>query len=366
MTVAQNLLSDLEDALSSVGTERRAIVLGRVADLFVSGAAQFSNEQVALFDDIMSRLIAEIDTSIRATFGRRFAGQPSIPPRTMRRLALDDAVEVAGPILLHAVQLDDETLVEGARTKSQDHLFAISGRQRLSPAVTDILVERGDRRVALGTAGNLGAEFSEFGYSTLVTRSRDDDALAISVWVRPEIPRQHLLRLFAEASETVRVQFGTTDRAKSKLIRILIARASDELQAQVRERSPRYEAARSHVQLLHDSGGLSEAWLREYAATGKFDELTIALSVMCELPIGLVERAIVDTHSEQIIVLAKAIGLSWETTKTILLIQAGMKGSSTHALEQCLADFTKLKPETAKKVLQFYRLRDRATASFGY
>jgi hypothetical protein len=72
---------------------------------------------------IMSRLIAEIDRSERAAFGRRFASRFNAPPKTMRLLAL---------ILLRSMQLDEGTLVEGARTKSQDHLFAISGRQRIS------------------------------------------------------------------------------------------------------------------------------------------------------------------------------------------------------------------------------------------
>ena len=81
---------------------------------------------------------------------------------------------------------------------------------------------------------------------------------------------------------------------------------------------------------------------------------------MCNLPIALVERAMVDDRSDKIIVLAKAIRLSWDTTKAILLIRAGAKGSSTHEMERCLAAFVKLKAETATKAMQFYRLRERA------
>jgi len=41
-------------------------------------------------------------------------------------------------------------------------------------------------------------------------------------------------------------------------------------------------------------------------------------------------------------------------------MQAG-RGSSPYEIEQCLAKFNKLQPDTAKKAIQFYRLRERAT-----
>ena len=54
------------------------------------------------------------------------------------------------------------------------------------------------------TAGNRGARFSETGYSTLVQRAETDGDLAARVWAMPEIPRQHILKLFSEASAAVR------------------------------------------------------------------------------------------------------------------------------------------------------------------
>jgi uncharacterized protein (DUF2336 family) len=68
--------------------------------------------------------------------------------------------------------------------------LAISQRARLSEEVTDVLVERGNQKVVISTAANAGARFSDFGCSTLVTRSESDSELALLVWVRPEIPRE--------------------------------------------------------------------------------------------------------------------------------------------------------------------------------
>lgn len=320
------------------------------------------DEQKALFDEVMGRLVEEIDISARAAFGARLATIINAPKKTSRTLALDDTIEVAGPLLAHSEQLDDETLIRGAKTKSQDHLLAISRRKLLTEEVTDVLVERGNQQVTVSTAANSGAQFSEYGYSTLITRSEADDELALTVWSRPEIPRDHLLTLFAGASKTVRAKLEAADQSKAALIRDIVKHASDLVQTQARERSADFAAAQARIKQLHQTGALTEKLLQELALVGKFNETTVALSLLSDLPLGAVERTMVHDHSDQVLVLARSIGLSWETTKAILVMQAKAKRSRvTYDLENCFASFSKLKPATARTALQFYRLRERAT-----
>lgn len=309
----------------------------------------------------MSRLVEEIDSSARAAFGHILAAIPDVPPKVVRQMALDDAIDVAGPILSQSGQVDDMTLVKGARTKSQAHLLAISRRKILAESVTDVLVQRGSQQVVLSAAGNLGAAFSEFGYLTLVQRSSSDDDLADCIWSRPEIPRQHLLSLLANASEAVKLKLASKDPRKASLILEVVAQASNQIQTRIRKKSAAFEAAHSHVQSLHGSGRLGETQLAEFAHAEMFDETAVALSIICDLPIDLIEGAFVDGQWEQILVLAKATGLSWETTKAVLRLQAGAKGS-THKFDQYFEAFVRLKSETAKKAMQFYRLRERAAA----
>jgi hypothetical protein len=91
-----------------------------------------------------------------------------------------------------------------------------------------------------------------------------------------------------------------------------------------------------------------------------FDKTAVALSLMSDLPVGAVERALVRSEPAQILILAKAIGLSWNTTKAILTFQPGSAQEARERLEQCFASFLRLKPSTAKAALQFYLLRERA------
>jgi uncharacterized protein (DUF2336 family) len=313
-----------------------------------------------LFDEVMSRLIDEIEEAARATLGHQLAGISNAPPKVIRTLASDESADVAGSVLSRSEQLDEQFLVECAKTKGQDHLLAISRRRSLSEVVTDVLVDRGDSQVAISVSANPGAKFSEFGYSTLVERAGNDSDLAAHVWSRPELSRQHVLKLFAVASDSVRRKLEGMDRRKAALVRDMIAQASDQIQTASRDRSEEFAAARSLVQSLQHSGRLSEAHLIGFARAGKFEETVVAMSLMCDTPIGVVERAIVCDQPDQVIVLAKTIGLSWETTKAVLLVTSGSKNRSKQELERSHAEFVKLRPETARKVLEFYRLRARA------
>ena len=358
----QTLIDELEAAIVNRNIGSRADVLHRITDLFAVGSSHFNDEQRGLFDDVMGRLVDEIESSARAAFGERLATIANAPPKVSRVLALDDSIEVAGPLLLHSEQLDDETLIEGAKTKSQEHLLAISRRKQLSEGITDVLVERGNRQVAASTAGNFGAQFSQLGYSRLVTRSETDDELALTVWSRPEIPREHLLRLFVTASEVVRSKLEAADRGKAALIRDIVKRASDQVQKQAREGSPEFAAVHARVQQLYQAGELTEGRLHDFAKAGFFDATAVALALLSDLPIGAIERTLVHDHSDQVLVLAKSIGLSWDTTKAILLMRTASRteSRSTQGLEDCLCRFKKLKPETARTAIQFYRLRERA------
>ncbi len=365
MNIQTNLIDDLENVLASKDIGRRAEILKRVTDLFVLGSGKFSGGQVELFDDVMGKLLEHIEQAARAQFGSRLARLPDAPPKVIRVLASDPAIEVAGSVLRHCERIEQAILVECASTRSQDHLLAISGRKVLAEAVTDVLVDRGNQAVVSSTARNGGARFSDFGISTLVRKARDDGDLALCVWSRPDIPRQNLVKLFVDASEAVKSQLVEADPRKAELFRATVAKASDQIQTKARAGSHDSAQAMSDVSALHAGGKLDEEQLLVFAKEGNFDKVAAALSLMCDLPIGLVERAFVAKQTEQILVLARAINISWETTLILLLLHAGVNGSSRQQLDQCLTSFLRLQPKTAQTALQFYRMREKASRPTG-
>ncbi len=360
MAKPQTLIEELENSIAHKSIAKRADVLRRIAGLFASGAGHFSPDEIALFDEVMSRLIDQIDIIARAELGEKFLALASPPPKSLRKLALDDSIQVAGTLLAECDQLDDNTLVEGVKTRSQDHLLAISLRRSLSEVVTDELVERGDRRVALSTASNPGAKFSHTGYVRLVERSEQDGDLAYQIWCRPDVPRGHLLTLLALASDTVRQQLVAADPHKSELLQQMVISASEKIQQSSREQSAEFKAAASYVRHLHATSELTESKLCSFAGEGKFDETAIALALLCDVHIGIVERAIIHGQGDQLIILAKSLGLEWKTARAILLLGAALNEGTKCNIARAAANFEKLRRETACKALQFYRLKEKS------
>jgi uncharacterized protein (DUF2336 family) len=358
MEAKRALINQLEDALVHRDLSHRAEALRRVVDLFEQGTGTFSGEQIELFDEVMNKLLNEIETSTRAALGQRLATFSDAPPRVLREFALDEAIAVAGPVLSTSERLDEATLAEAARSGGQEHLLAIARRRVISEPVTDALLDRGNREVVQTTAGNSGARFSSYGCSKLVDKAQQNEALTLAIWARSDIPRQHLLTIFAQASEATKLKLQAADPARASILGEMVAQAADDLQAQSREHSVTYKATRDRVLALWRAGGLNDLKLAEFARERRFEELTLAVSAMANLPISLVERAMVHRRTEQTIVLAKAINLSWGTTEQILIFQTGSKSTNFEQWKDC---FARLHPAMARKAVEFYRLREQAT-----
>src|SRR4029077_4921223 len=102
----ESLLDELQSTLAHGTVARRVETLRRVTDLFINGAVDFSDEQIELFDDVFQCLMHHIKTSAKALLANRLAPIGSAPPVTIRTLAFDDVIEIAGPVLSRSERLD--------------------------------------------------------------------------------------------------------------------------------------------------------------------------------------------------------------------------------------------------------------------
>jgi uncharacterized protein (DUF2336 family) len=354
-----SLLDELETTLASGPSTRGIEILTSVTDLFINGAPHFSETQIGVFDDVMARLMVKIEAKARAKLAQRLAPIANAPCNVIRLLASDDDIEVARPVLTRSERLSEHTLVTTANSKSQQHLYAITQRDALSEAVTDILVARGDRDVVHAVVKNRGARFSDAGFHALVKRSNGDDALASEVGMRGDIPRPHFLMLLEKASSAVRARLAAENPQASTTIDGVMAEVVGDMRDEIRNSSPAFAAAEAAVERQNRLSRIGEAEIYQYARDRKFEETAIALSLLCDTPIDVVERALLDPGAEIVLILAKVAGLSSTTTKAILLLRAADRGMSTEDLERALMSFNRLQPDTAKRVLGFFRTRTK-------
>ena len=357
-----SILDELEASLASGNVQHRLNVLQRVTDLFVAGSSRYSGVEIALFDDVLSRLIAEIEMEARARLSQRLATLANAPPGVIRRLAFDDEIQVAAPVLSGSPQLSDADLVENAATKSQDHLYAIAQRLRLSEAVTDVLIERGNRKVVSRVARNNGAQLSFKTYERLVRHARDDRRLVLTIGRRNDIPRQCFLKLLENASAEVRRKLEAMNPQAAREIRETVAEVAETMQREVRDASRGHQTAARDARHLFRSHRLSEANVHAAASKQQFAKTAAALAMLGPFPIELVERVLVDKGTETVLILAKAAGCSWATTKAMLIMHSAGRGLSVQDLEAASGRFERLSRETARQVVKFYERRSKLAA----
>lgn len=357
----ENLLDELQAALAHGTVARRVETLRRVTDLFVNGVVDYSDEQIGLFDDVFQCLIAHIEVAAKALLANRLAPIDTAPPQTVRTLAFDDLIEVAGPVLSQSERLDDEALIETARSKSQAHLMAISNRRVLSGAVTDVLVQRGDDDVVRNTVNNPGAQFTEGGFTRLVDRADGNDGLATCVGLRPNLPRHLYLKLIAKASATVRQRLESAH--PKRLAEVSGAVREVTRRARCCPLAISEETAISHalIKSLYDDGRLDESLVVRFADAGKFDEANAAIAALANVPVTIAENMMVETRAEGVMILCKVAGMSWSTVKALIHMRENLSGGEATDLTSCKATYERLRPSTAQQVLRFHRMQQNAT-----
>src|SRR6201998_3660599 len=145
MTGSKSFLRELDEAVLRGTAESRARALWHTTDLMIAG--RYSEEEIWTFGEVIGRLADEIEVAARAQLAKRLAQFDRAPVNIIHKLAFDDSIEVAGPILRESKQLETYALVANACTKSQAHMLSISKRDNIEERVTDELVTRGNREV---------------------------------------------------------------------------------------------------------------------------------------------------------------------------------------------------------------------------
>jgi uncharacterized protein (DUF2336 family) len=361
VSTSEGLLDELQATLAHGTVARRVETLRRVTDLFINGAVEFSDDQIALFDDVFQCLMHHIETSARALLSNRLAPVDRAPPLTVRALAFDDLIEVAAPVLSQSERLDDEALIETARNKSQAHLMAISTRKALSGAVTDVLVQRGNDEVVQSTVNNPGAEFSERGFTRLVNRAEGNDGLATCVGLRPNIPRHLYLKLVAKASAAVRARLEAANQPIAHEVSYAVREATRLARSAPSAISQETAIAHALVKSLYEDGRLDEYQVTAFAEAGKFDEANAAIAALASVSVSTAENMMVETRAEGVMILAKISGMSWSTVRALIKMRDELAGKEPSDLETCKATYERLRPSTAQQVLRFHRMQQTAT-----
>ncbi|MFZ0775787.1 MAG: DUF2336 domain-containing protein [Xanthobacteraceae bacterium] len=240
-----------------------------------------------------------------------------------------------------------------AKTKSQLHLLAISNRNRIAEAITDVLVRRGDREVVRNVAGNSGARLSQNGFSTLVRKAETDGILAEKTDQRSDTPQPIFHQLFIQATHIVqkRLLATATPQTQDKIRRVLADISEEFTRDTVSARDFGALVRRDYIEPVTN---MDEAAIIGLANEGRYDDTIAALSALCKLPPEHMHRILDNKRADPALVLCKSLSFAWPTAQAIVLLLTKGHGTSAHTLESKHRNFEKLSASGSQDVLRLW------------
>jgi uncharacterized protein (DUF2336 family) len=359
MQQPDSIIAELEEAVKSGSAEKRVETLRQVTNLFLHDGERLSEDQVKVFDDVLCLLVSRVESRARAELGQRLAPVDYAPFEVIQHLARDSEIAVAGSVLANSSRLRTSDLVEIASTRGQDHLFAISGRANLPEAVTDVIVERGERKVIRKLANNASARFSDAGYSGIVARADADDELTELLGLRIDLPLKYLRDLLQRATDAVRARLMSIapPELQEEIKRILktIAGSVGDGASSGRD----FSRAEALVKLLKDNNELNNADIIKFASAKKFEEVAASLAVFNMVPTDMMARLLEGPRSDLILIPCKSAGLDWPTVESILCNRPVQPPISEPTLKLARKDYGKLTMETAQRTMRFWQIHNK-------
>ncbi len=352
-----NLVSDLERAISTRSAEAGAM-LQQITDLFLLNVGHYSAEQLDLYDDVLTELIANVEVAARAKLAQRLAPVNSAPSNAVRSLALDDAIEVAEPILSQSLALDDDTLTRCIATKGQEHLLAVATRNKVSEAVSYQLIAKGNNKVLGALASNPGAAISDPGFGMLVKKSVEDDWLSECVAVRKDIPEHHLRALLSKASEIVRGRLIAVNPEISQIIQQIFPLNT----SSVANKTVPLKDYRTAERVIN-SRNLTEEVVNEFAKEKKLEELIVSVAQLSGLSVYEIERLFMGAWTSPVAIILKAVGFHLRTVEAIYHSRLSSGEVIQNDLIQTKAEFIAVRRPTAERILRFFSAKRAVTIS---
>jgi uncharacterized protein (DUF2336 family) len=175
-------------------------------------------QERALANDTLLRLIPRMPLKSLRRLAERVCLMEAPSQMLLRRLISDPRIEVSGPLLEHAMTVDDSDLIAVTNGHNPAKLKLIARRRIISPALAEALIQSNDVETLTNLVRNAGASFSiesmwrltRFAaahpvlQAPLVTRQDTPSPIAFQLfWRLPSELRRYVLSRFLTDSETI-------------------------------------------------------------------------------------------------------------------------------------------------------------------
>jgi uncharacterized protein DUF2336 len=346
--------------------EKRLELLHKVTDLYLDGVDTNSNSETYLFNEIMEKIVDQFSRDFKKQVSSSLAILPDFPTNIVRKLADDEDIEVARPVLRNAFSLTDDDLVKLAQRGSQAHLAAIAGRATLPEKVTDVLIDRGEREVVHTVTSNHGARFSEYGMDRLLGKAADDVDLRELLVERPDLSPQVVERLLPMVSESLAMKLAERGYdVQGALAPDVVHSLRQRFTAALRTRKENIFQIGVVIDEIRKGNARLDDSVRQIAETGRLLDVATLLGTFARLERDHVFKLLYKGQLQTILILCRSLELTWPTLDAILAVRAVKNGETYFSDATVRAEYDTVDMATAQRAIRFLRVRQVAQAQAG-
>ena len=142
--------------------------------------------------------------------------------------------------------------------------------------------------------------------------------LAEQVGLRKEISPHMFRQLIAKASNDVQRKLERERPELTADIQATVTKATGQLYSKFASGQASYLVLKQAVTEAYKAGRLNEKSILGYALAHKLEEAVVGLSLLCSLPLDVVEQMLARNSRDMILVLSKALEFSWDTAMSLL------------------------------------------------
>ncbi|MDK9695764.1 MAG: DUF2336 domain-containing protein [Siculibacillus sp.] len=288
---------------------------------------------------------------------QRVAALSRTPRDLATALAHDEDIAVAGPMLERCDVLTDEDLRAIGTARGTGHLLAMTRRSSLSEAVTDMLIESGDRHVLAGVTRNAGARFSAAGLRELAFKATKFDEVGAGLFDRDDIDFERLDRLVASlehgAGERLRAFIRANRAAATEL-----ALSAHEKVARSREKhhQDRLEALRLATAVREGRHRLDQC-LDALIMGQRLVDIATLLADVAGLPEAHVSNVLHEVNDFGTALVRRSAGVGQSTYLKLSRLRCERLHLPHAEAEKMATEYRTVDRVTAERALRFHRIR---------
>lgn len=339
-------------------SDSKQLLVENISDLFLSPKGRLNDHERVLMNDIMVKLLKNMEKNIRKNLSERLALSDVMSIELVTMLA-NDHIEVAAPILQQSLLLRDEDLIETIRNRTDGHRMAIAIRAHLSTEVSQQLIEYGSEDVIEALVRNEDAELSQASIDYLVGESRTVDRFQEPLLNRNDLSFELAHKMYWWVSAALRQKIVSEFEVDETLLDDSLEMVTKDI---VNNHNVEDSVMNKAVQLVKKMADQRKLNIDFIITSLRQEKINIAIAGLAELSgleIKIIWRVLRDRYDESLAVIARAIGLekSQFSTMFLLILQcnSGPKAHSTSILNKMLKLYDRIKIENARAALRYWQ-----------